>query len=81
MIFEILIEACASFQRRIVLDSRFRGNDVIEACASFQRRIVLDSRFRGNDVMPAYAGIQFVGCACAPFFAPDLWCAERTLLL
>ena len=79
MVFEILIEACASFQRRIVLDSRFRGNDVIEACASFQRCIVLDSRFRGNDVMPALrlrsgqapAGIQFVGCACAPFFCPQ----------
>ena len=44
---------------------------LIEACASFQRRIVLDSRFRGNDVMPAYAGIQFVGCACAPVFCPQ----------
>src|SRR2546428_4314115 len=49
MVFEILIEACASFQRRIVLDSRFRGNDVMPAL-----------RLRSGQ---APAGIQGVGCA------------------
>src|SRR5881397_1786166 len=66
MVFEILIEACASFRRRIVLDSRFRGNDVMPAL-----------RLRSGQ---APAGIQGVGCAPRAVDQGQKTARKRTLL-